>query len=211
MKGIEMILDISKVIKAVKDEVELVKERDPAAKNTLEILLTYSGLHAILIYRVSHRLYVKKMYTSARILSTLARFMTGIEIHPGAQIGKRLFIDHGTGVVIGETTVIGDQLPFVSGRYPRRNRQGQGQASPNAGQQRYGGLRSKSLGTVSHRQQRQNCRKLGCFKRDSGRLHSRWRTRKDRQAQRRKGNSGSRPDSHTRPCFAGAMQTAGED
>ena len=61
MKGIEMILDISKVIKAVKDEVELVKERDPAAKNTLEILLTYSGLHAILIYRVSHRLYVKKM------------------------------------------------------------------------------------------------------------------------------------------------------
>lgn len=146
MKGIEMILDISKVIKAVKDEVELVKERDPAAKNTLEILLTYSGLHAILIYRVSHRLYVKKMYTSARILSTLARFMTGIEIHPGAQIGKRLFIDHGTGVVIGETTVIGDNCLLYQGVTLGGTGKDKGKRHPTLGNNVMVGCGAKVLG-----------------------------------------------------------------
>ena len=103
------------IIAAIKDEIELVKERDPAAKGSLEILLTYSGIHAILIYRIAHRLYKKRMYTSARLLSQIGRFLTGIEIHPGARIGKRLFIDHGTGVVIGETTIIGDNCLLYQG------------------------------------------------------------------------------------------------
>lgn len=145
-KGYEMILDISKLVKAVRDEVELVKERDPAAKNTLEILLTYSGLHAILIYRVSHRLYVKKMYTSARILSTLARFMTGIEIHPGAKIGKRLFIDHGTGVVIGETTVIGDNCLLYQGVTLGGTGKEKGKRHPTLGNNVMVGCGAKVLG-----------------------------------------------------------------
>ncbi|MBP0957902.1 MAG: serine O-acetyltransferase, partial [Oscillospiraceae bacterium] len=81
-----------------KADIESVKQRDPAAKNTLEIILTYSGLHAVAAYRVSHFFYEKKLYLTARVISQLARFFTGIEIHPGAKIGKGLFIDHGMGV-----------------------------------------------------------------------------------------------------------------
>lgn len=105
----------ARCIKEVKDDVKAVKERDPAAKNTAEILLTYSGLHAVLMYRVSHKLYQKKRFTTARILSQTARFFTGIEIHPGATIGKGLFIDHGSGVVIGETAEIGDNCTLYQG------------------------------------------------------------------------------------------------
>ena len=91
----------------VMEEVRTFRERDPAAKSDAEVLLLYSGLHAILAYRVSHKLYLTEHYFSARTVSQLARFFTGIEIHPGATIGKRLFIDHGAAVVIGETTEIG--------------------------------------------------------------------------------------------------------
>lgn len=146
MKGRLVILDLSKVIKTIKDEVELVKERDPAAKNTIEILLTYSGLHAILIYRVSHRLYQRKMYTSARILSQLGRFLTGIEIHPGAQIGKRLFIDHGTGVVIGETTIIGDNCLLYQGVTLGGTGKDKGKRHPTLGDNVMVGCGAKVLG-----------------------------------------------------------------
>ncbi|MGN0638764.1 MAG: serine O-acetyltransferase EpsC [Huintestinicola sp.] len=98
-----------------KADIESVKQRDPAAKNTLEIILTYSGLHAVAAYRVSHFFYEKKLYLTARVISQLARFFTGIEIHPGAKIGKGLFIDHGMGVVIGETTEIGDNCLIYQG------------------------------------------------------------------------------------------------
>ncbi|MDY3791518.1 MAG: serine O-acetyltransferase EpsC [Oscillospiraceae bacterium] len=98
-----------------KADIESVKQRDPAAKNTLEIILTYSGLHAVAAYRVSHFFYEKKFYLTARVISQLARFFTGIEIHPGAKIGKGLFIDHGMGVVIGETTEIGDNCLIYQG------------------------------------------------------------------------------------------------
>ena len=101
--------------KQFKEEIESVKRRDPAARNTLEIVLTYSGLHAILAYRVAHRFYLKKHFLTARIISQLARFFTGIEIHPGAKIGKGFFIDHGSGVVIGETTEIGDNCLIYQG------------------------------------------------------------------------------------------------
>ena len=110
---------LAKLIKAIKNEIEsdieAVKQRDPAAKSGVEILLLYSGVHAIFAYRVSHKLYVGKHFFSARLVSQLARFFTGIEIHPGATIGKGLFIDHGTGVVIGETTEIGDNCTLYQG------------------------------------------------------------------------------------------------
>lgn len=98
-----------------KEEIESVKRRDPAARSTLEIVLTYSGLHAVLAYRVAHKLYEKKFFLAARIISQAARFFTGIEIHPGAKIGKGFFIDHGSGVVIGETTEIGDNCLVYQG------------------------------------------------------------------------------------------------
>ena len=98
-----------------KADIESVKQRDPAAKNTLEIILTYSGLHAVAAYRVAHYFHKKKLYLTARVISQLARFFTGIEIHPGATIGKGLFIDHGMGVVIGETAEIGDNCLIYQG------------------------------------------------------------------------------------------------
>ena len=101
--------------KEVKDDIEAVKQRDPAAKNGIEILLLYSGVHAIFAYRVAHKLYLGKHFFSARLVSQLAKFFTGIEIHPGATIGKGLFIDHGTGVVIGETAEIGDNCTLYQG------------------------------------------------------------------------------------------------
>ncbi len=99
----------------VRTDIEAVKQRDPAARNDAEILLLYSGVHAILAYRVAHKLYLTGHYLSARAISQLARHLTGIEIHPGATIGKGLFIDHGMGVVIGETTEIGDNCTLYQG------------------------------------------------------------------------------------------------
>ena len=105
----------SAICREIAEEVRAVKERDPAAKSDLEVLLLYSGVHAILAYRVSHKLYLSRHYLPARAVSQLARFITGIEIHPGATIGKNLFIDHGSGVVIGETTEIGDNCTLYQG------------------------------------------------------------------------------------------------
>jgi serine O-acetyltransferase len=91
-------------------DIKTIKEKDPAARHILEILLTSQGLHAIWIYRIAHFFWIMKLKLIARILSGFARFLTGIEIHPGATIGKRFMIDHGSGVVIGETTVIGNDV-----------------------------------------------------------------------------------------------------
>lgn len=99
----------------IKTDVAAVRDRDPAARNDVEVLLLYSGVHAILAYRVAHKLYLGKKYFSARAVSRLAKFITGIEIHPGAKIGKGLVIDHGTGVVIGETAEIGDNCTLYQG------------------------------------------------------------------------------------------------
>ena len=106
---------LSAVYREIAEEVRAVKERDPAAKSNLEVLLLYSGVHAILAYRVSHKLYLSRHYLPARAVSQLARFITGIEIHPGATIGKNFFIDHGAGVVIGETAEIGDNCTLYQG------------------------------------------------------------------------------------------------
>lgn len=103
------------MLKMIRDDVKAIFERDPAAKNVIEVLLCYSGLHAILLHRLAHWFYKKSLTLIARGISQFARFLTGIEIHPGARIGKGLFIDHGAGVVIGETTEIGDNVTIYQG------------------------------------------------------------------------------------------------
>ncbi|KAB3533611.1 serine O-acetyltransferase [Alkaliphilus pronyensis] len=103
------------MLKTLNEDIKAIFERDPAARNTLEVLLCYPGLHAIIIHRFSHYLYKRGWVVLPRIISNIGRFFTGIEIHPAAQIGKRLFIDHGMGVVIGETTEIGDNVTIYQG------------------------------------------------------------------------------------------------
>jgi serine O-acetyltransferase len=100
---------------SLRAHIQAIKREDPAAKSTLEILLCYPGLHAVLFHHVSHWFYRHKRYVLARLISHFARFLTGIEIHPGAKIGERLFIDHGLGVVIGETAEIGDDVLLYQG------------------------------------------------------------------------------------------------
>lgn len=102
-------------VETVKDDVRAVRERDPAARSDAEVLLLYPGVHALMAYRLSHALYKKKKFFAARAISQTARLLTGIEIHPGAKIGKGLVIDHGMGVVIGETTEIGDNCTLYQG------------------------------------------------------------------------------------------------
>lgn len=107
--------DLKKTVAAVKYDVKATRERDPAARSDMEVLLLYPGLHALLAYRVAHSLHTKEKYLAARAVSQLARHYTGIEIHPGARIGKGLVIDHGMGVVIGETAEIGDNCTLYQG------------------------------------------------------------------------------------------------
>ena len=99
----------------IKHDIQSIKERDPAAHSSLEIILTYSGIHAVIMHRVAHWFYKKNLTLIARAISQLSRCMTGIEIQPGAKIGKGLLIDHGSGVVIGETAEIGDNCLIYQG------------------------------------------------------------------------------------------------
>lgn len=100
---------------SLREHIQAIKREDPAAKSSLEILLCYPGLHAVMIHRVSHGLYQRKWFVLARFISQVGRVFTGIEIHPGAKVGKRLFIDHGMGVVIGETAEVGDDVLIYQG------------------------------------------------------------------------------------------------
>ena len=122
LKAIDINIDLRKLKKDIikaKDEIStdirVIRDRDPAATSDLEVALLYSGFHAVLFYRVSHKLYENKKFFAARLISQSARFLTGIEIHPGAKIGRGLFIDHGSGVVIGETAEIGDNCTLYQG------------------------------------------------------------------------------------------------
>ncbi|MFD1778855.1 MULTISPECIES: serine O-acetyltransferase EpsC [Fredinandcohnia] len=103
------------MFKRMKEDIEVVFEQDPAARTHFEVMLTYSGLHAIWSHRVAHFLFKRKLFFLARTVSQISRFFTGIEIHPGAKIGRRFFIDHGMGVVIGETCEIGDNVTVFQG------------------------------------------------------------------------------------------------
>lgn len=103
------------MFKVLKEDIDIIFEQDPAARSYLEVILTYSGLHAIWSHRLAHGFYKRKFYFIARVISQISRFFTGIEIHPGARIGRRLFIDHGMGVVIGETCEIGNNVTLYQG------------------------------------------------------------------------------------------------
>lgn len=104
-----------KILSVLKKDIRVVFDRDPAAKSIPEVLLCYPGLHAIWCYRLAHYFYKKNWVLLPRLISHFGRFMTGIEIHPGAQIGPGLFIDHGSGIVIGETTIIGKNVTLYQG------------------------------------------------------------------------------------------------
>jgi serine O-acetyltransferase len=103
------------MLKQLREDIDAVFARDPAARSRLEILINYPGIHALLLHRAAHGLWTRDFKGAARGLSTLSRFLTGIEIHPGATIGQRFFIDHGMGVVIGETAEIGDDVTLYHG------------------------------------------------------------------------------------------------
>lgn len=103
------------MFETVREDIRSVFDRDPAARNTFEVLTNYPGLHAIMFHRLSHRLWKAGFKWLARFISTFARWLTGVEIHPGARIGRRFFIDHGMGVVIGETAQVGDDVTIYQG------------------------------------------------------------------------------------------------
>ncbi len=103
------------LFRRMKEDIRCIFEQDPAARSTIEVVLTYSGLHAIWSHRIAHALFKMNLLFLARAVSQVSRFFTGIEIHPGAQIGRRLFIDHGMGIVIGETCEIGDDVTIYQG------------------------------------------------------------------------------------------------
>ena len=131
-----------------RQEIRAVFERDPAAKSAFEVILLYSGLHAIIYYRMSRALYRAGVPLLPRMISQYARFMTGIEIHPGAAIGKGLFIDHGMGVVIGETAVIGDNVTLYQGVTLGGTGKEKGKRHPTLGNNVVVGTGAKVLGNI---------------------------------------------------------------
>ena len=143
---------VASVCEAIKNEVrtdiDAIKQRDPAATGDIEVLLLYSGLHALLAYRVSHKLYISGHRLSARAVSQAARFLTGIEIHPGAPIGKGLVIDHGAGVVIGETAEIGDNCTLYQGVTLGGTGKDIGKRHPTLGNNVLVGAGAKVLGPI---------------------------------------------------------------
>ena len=131
------------------DEIKTIKERDPAAKSAVEVLLLYPGLHALVFYRISHQLWEWKIPVMPRWLSQYARFWTGIEIHPGAQIGKSFFIDHGMGVVIGETAIVGDNVLLYQGVTLGGTGKETGKRHPTLGNHVVVGAGAKILGNIT--------------------------------------------------------------
>lgn len=137
-----------KLLKSIKSHLESVKERDPAAKSYLEVLLLYPSVHAVGYHRIAHFLYRHKRYFLARWVSQISRFFTGIEIHPAATIGKNLFIDHGMGVVIGETTEIGDNVTLYQGVTLGGTGKDTGKRHPTLGNNVVVGSGAKILGPI---------------------------------------------------------------
>jgi serine O-acetyltransferase len=138
-----------KAISYVKEDLETALKRDPAARNKLEVFLTYPGVHAIWNYRISHWLWKRNIKLIARIFSNRARRRTGIEIHPGATIGRRFFIDHGIGVVIGETAEIGDDVMLYHNVTLGARRFATGKRHPTIGNRVIIGAGAKILGPVN--------------------------------------------------------------
>ena len=136
------------IFKGLLDDARSIRDRDPAARTTLEVVLLYQGFHALFYHRQAHWLYQHKHFFLARALSQFARHMTGIEIHPGAKIGKRLFIDHGMGIVIGETAEIGDDCTIYHGVTLGGTGKDTGKRHPTLGNNVLIGAGTKVLGPV---------------------------------------------------------------
>lgn len=137
------------MFKNLKYDIENVMKNDPAARTKLEVLLLYQSIHVLIFYRISHGLYKIKLFFLARLISQLGRFFTGIEIHPGAKIGKGLFIDHGMGVVIGETAEIGDNVTIYHGVTLGGTGKDKGKRHPTIGNNVIIGCGAKILGPIS--------------------------------------------------------------
>lgn len=140
------------MFKQIKEDMRTIFERDPAVKSYLEVILCYPGLHAVINHRIAHWLYKKKRFVLARFLSQVSRFFTGIEIHPGAVIGKRVFIDHGSGIVIGETAEVGNDVTLYQGVTLGGTGKDKGKRHPTIGHNVTIGSGAKILGpiTVGH-------------------------------------------------------------
>jgi len=138
-----------KYLGELKSDVASIRERDPAARNDAEVLLLYPGLHAVMAHRIANKLYRQKKYFAARAVSQWARNITGIEIHPGATIGKGLFIDHGCAVVIGETTIIGDNCTIYQGATLGGTGKHVGKRHPTIGNNVMIGAGAKVLGPIT--------------------------------------------------------------
>lgn len=136
------------MLKLLMYDLENAMKKDPAARNKLEVFLLYPSIHAIIAYRIAHFFYKKRLPFIARIISQLARFFTGIEIHPGAKIGKGFFIDHGMGVVIGETTEVGDNVTLFQGVTLGGTGKDTGKRHPTVGDNVVVGSGAKVLGPI---------------------------------------------------------------
>jgi serine O-acetyltransferase len=131
------------------DEIKSTKEKDPAAKGYLQIILLYAGLHAIMAYRISHLVWKFKIPILPRMISQVARILTGVEIHPGATIGKGLFIDHGMGVVVGETVILGENVTLFQGVTLGGTGKETGKRHPTLGSDIVVGAGAKVLGNIT--------------------------------------------------------------
>jgi serine O-acetyltransferase len=132
-----------------RDDVQAIFDRDPAASNLVEVLLTYPGLHALVLHRVAHRLFLARVPLIPRLISHLNRWVTGIEIHPGARIGRGIFIDHGMGVVVGETSEVGDYVTLYQGVTLGGTGKARGKRHPTIGDHVMVGVGAKVLGAVT--------------------------------------------------------------
>ncbi len=141
-----IILEVKMFIKSILEDVKVIREKDPAARSSIEVLLLYSGLHAVINHRIAHFFYNRHLFFIARLISQTSRFLTGIEIHPGATIGKGLFIDHGSGVIIGETTEIGDYCTLYQGVTLGGTGKDKGKRHPTLGNNVLVGSGAKILG-----------------------------------------------------------------
>jgi serine O-acetyltransferase len=143
------------MLRSLREDVKSIREQDPAAKSALEVILCYSGLHAVWTHRLNHWLWKHDLRLLARWLSQVARLLTGTEIHPGAQIGRHLFIDHGMGVVIGETSIVGDDVTMYQGVTLGGTGKESGKRHPTIGNSVVIGAGAKILGNI---QVGDNCR-----------------------------------------------------
>src|SRR5438128_10468882 len=134
--------------KNLREEIDTVLSKDPAARSILEVVFCYPGFHSLVFYRISHWLWMRKWLLLGRFVSHLGRLFTGIEIHPGAKIGRRFFIDHGMGVVIGETAEIGDDVTLYQGVTLGGTGKDTGKRDPTVGNNVVVGTRAKVLGNI---------------------------------------------------------------